>query len=132
MHIDTSRFPMIFVHSDGPADPAAEAQLEALLDRAERFVLVAEHAPTVDHDESPQERRQGALFLKRNKDRLQSFCAGAIIIEGDRATPIPVRLVGHALGKAFGIAFHFVPGSAEAIAQALRLLDRPIPGRPVI
>ncbi|MCV9999433.1 hypothetical protein OE766_14395 [Pararhizobium sp. YC-54] len=122
MHVDTSRFPMVFLYADRQEGSPAETQLEALLDRAERFVLVTEHDPAAAHDETPEERRQKTLFLKRNRDRLQHLCAGAIVIEDGKSTPMPVRLAAQAVGKAFGIAFHFVPGEAEAIAQALHLL----------
>ena len=130
MHVDISRFPMVYLYADRQGNASAERQLEALLDRAERFVLVTEHNPADAHDEAPEGRRQKALFLKRNRERLQRLCTGAIVIEDGRPTPMPMRLAAQAVGKAFGIAFHFVPGEAEAIARALHLLGRTRPEHP--
>lgn len=130
MPIDQSRFPLVFLRSELDAEAAsthdhsAEAQLEAVLDRQERFVLITDHSPGDEQGDSVEERRQRALFFKRNKGRLRRFCAGAIVIEGDRPTPMPMRLAAQAMGKAFGIGFHFVASEAEAIERGVGLVGQ--------
>lgn len=127
MQIDESAFPLVFLRPhDTPTDDfPAEARLEAIFDREERFALITTFTSVDDHDDSPAEERRKALFFKRNRDRFRRFCAGAIVIEGDRPAPVPVRLAAHALGKAFGFDFYFVPTEADAIDRATRLVQRP-------
>jgi hypothetical protein len=122
MQIDTSRFPLVFLHADGAATSSAEAGLESILHREQRFVLITDHSPADDHDESTEERKQRALFFKRNKDRLRRLCVGAIVIEGGRPMPLPIRLAAVAMGKALGFDFHFVASDAEAIDRGLHLV----------
>ena len=129
MQIDANQFPLVFLRPNEDAKgasaskPTPAAQFEAILNRGQHFVLITLHSPTDDPDETAEERKQRALFFKRNKDRLRRLCAGAIVVEGDRPTPIPIRLAAQAMGKAFGFNFHFVTNEAEAIDRAMRLVE---------
>lgn len=123
MLIDQSRFPLIFMRDDVHSDIPATTQLDALLDRNERFVLISDHPPGDEHDETPEERKERALFFKRKKDRLRKHCAGSIVIEGGKPTPMPIRLAAQTFGKAFGIGFFFVRDEPEAIEKATYLLE---------
>lgn len=127
MLIDQSRFPLIFMRADVHSDIPATTQLNALLDRDERFVLISDHPPGDKHDEAPEERKERALFFKRNKERLRKLCAGSIVIEGEKPTPMPIRLAIQTFGKAFGIGFFFVRDEAEAIEKATYLLVQTVP-----
>lgn len=122
MLIDQARFPLIFMRAVVHSDIPATTQLNALLDKDDRFVLISDRPPGGEHDETPAERKERALFFKRNKDRLRKLCAGSIVIEGDNPTPMPIRLAAQTFGKAFGIGFFFVRDEAEAIEKATFLL----------
>lgn len=122
MLIDQARFPLIFMRDDVHSDIPATTQLVTLLDRDERFVLISDHSPGDEDDATPGERKERALFFKRNKDRLRKLCAGSIVIEGDKPTPMPIRIAAQTFGKAFGIGFYFVRDEEEAIEKAKCLL----------
>ncbi len=127
--IDANQFPLVFLrpNEDGEerstSKPSPEAQFEAILDCGRHFVLITTGTPTDGPDETAEERKQKALFFKRNKDRMRRFCVGAIVVEGDRPTSVPMRLAAQAMGKAFGFNCHFVANEARAIDQAMRLVE---------
>lgn len=125
MLIDTSAFPLVYLRDDHQSTPAGagEAQLGALLDRGECFVLLTDHLPgDHDHDEAPEERKQRALFFKRNKERMRALCRGIVIITGDRALSTPIRLAVKGAGKALGVDFAFVSTELDAQQAAERFL----------
>jgi len=128
MKLDATRFPLVFLreHDQPHAAHEAEAQFDALLDRGERFVLLTHHMPGDDHahDESHEDRKQRALFFKRNKQRLEQLCAGLVVITGERSIPAPARLAVQTLGRVLGLAFAFVRDERDALEEAHRLLSR--------
>lgn len=128
MFLDTTRFPFVYLRNDAHPEESTEVQIVALLDRQERFVLVTDHLPSPDHDhdESHEERKQRALFFKRNKPRIRQFCAGGIIVAGDKTVPAYVRLPAQAIGKAFGFELTFVRDEYEALTQGRKLLQQPL------
>jgi hypothetical protein len=133
MLFDTREFPIVRFAADAPLAADAEAQLEALLNRDQRFVLVARKPGEVP-PETGQDRRRRALILKAAKARLRRLCAAMIIVEGSTPTPAPFRLAAAAVGKAFGLPFVFVADDAAATAEARRrlasLADGPGPAQP--
>jgi hypothetical protein len=126
MQFDTSKFPLVFLMEQTHAQSAAtvEAQLAALLDRGERFVLLTDHLPGDHPEESKEERKERALFFKRNKDRLKQLCRGIVFITGERTVSAAIRLAAQGAGKALGLGFAFVPSEDEAQGEAMRLLSR--------
>ncbi|WP_431257337.1 hypothetical protein ACQ86G_22185 [Roseateles chitinivorans] len=130
MRFDTSRFPLVFLMENtqaaGPTE-TVEAQLIALLDRGERFVLLTDHLPGDHAEESHEERKERALFFKRNKDRMKRLCGGLVFITGDRSVSAAVRLAAQGAGKVLGLGFAFVPSEDEATGEALRLLAKGSP-----
>lgn len=122
MYLDQSSFPLVFLSADIPSDMPHELQFEAVLDRAAPFVLIGDHLPDQDHDEPHEERRKRALFFKKNKDRLRSLCRGIVVVEGDKAIPMPLRLAAQAVGKAFGGSLLFVRDEAGAVEAGMALL----------
>lgn len=128
MQLDATRFPLVFLreHDQDHSHQAAEAEFAALLDRGERFVLLTDHLPGDDHghDESHEDRKQRALFFKRNKQRLKDLCAGLVIITGDRSIPAAAKLAVQTLGKVLGFASAFVRDEREAQEQAHKFLVR--------
>jgi len=134
MPIDSTQFPLVFLRLDEGADGSSttsrstEDQLDSVLGREQRFVLIAARAPGGDQDGSPEERKQRALFFKRNRERLRRLCAGAVVVEGDRPTPVAIRLAAQAMGKAFGFSFQFVATEFDAIDRARQLVGRAVSG----
>ena len=127
MKFDTSRFPLVFLMEPEQAQTAepmetVEAQLTALLDRGERFVLLTDHLPGDHAEESHEERKERALFFKRNKDRMKQLCGGIVFITGDRTVSTAIRLAAQGAGKVLGLGFAFVPSADEAQGEAMRLL----------
>lgn len=128
MRLDATRFPLVFLreHDEDHSHQEAEVEFAALLDRGERFVLLTDHLPGDDHghDESHEDRKQRALFFKRNKQRLKDLCAGLVIITGERSIPAAAKLAVQTLGKVLGFASAFVRDEHEAQEQAHKLLVR--------
>jgi hypothetical protein len=124
MRLDTSRFPLVFFRQadQAPASGTPEQQLEALLDRGQAFVLLTDHLPgdhaEASHAESHEERKQRALFFKRNKARMRALCKGLVVLTGERPLPAPARLAAQGAGKALGLAVAFAPDECGGIARA--------------
>lgn len=78
MHVDTSRFPVVWLSSDGPSN--WEPTLDGLLQGGERFVLLTHELPGRDQQASGDDRKRLAVWLKRNREQLSSVCAGSIVI----------------------------------------------------
>ncbi len=123
MQIDKSQYPLVFLratalpHTDNP-----EAELEAILAEDSPFVLISDQPPHNESYESPEAKKARALFFKRNRAHFIRICLGAIVVEGAKPTPMPLRLAAQAFGKAFGVSFHFVPNEDAAVALGNRLL----------
>ncbi|OHV82862.1 hypothetical protein [Rhizobium sp. LCM 4573] len=123
MQIDKSRYPLVFLRETAlPQTEKLEAELEAILTDGLPFVLISDHPPHDEDNEPPEAKKARALFFKRNKALFLRNCAGAIVIEGAKATPMPLRVTAQAFGKAFGVPFHFVPDEGAAMELGNRLL----------
>ena len=123
MQIDKSVYPLVFLRETAsPQTERPEAELEAILVDGLPFVLISDHPPHDEAHERPEEKKTRALFFKRNKALFRRNCAGAIVIEGAKVTPMPLRVAAQAFGKAFGVPFHFVPDEDAAIELGNRLL----------
>lgn len=130
MLLDDSRFPLVFLRAhEAPSSPIDEQRernerLERLLDRQTPFVLIADHS-THDHDdETPEERKERALFFKRIKERMRRYCLGLIVIEGDAPVSAAARVAGTAASKAFGFSIQFVANEEQGVAKAVLLLQK--------
>ncbi|RQO61582.1 hypothetical protein DBV14_04555 [Variovorax sp. KBW07] len=122
MLIDASRSPLVFLRTQGQSNISVEEQLQQLLDKGQRFVLITDHSQDDHHDETPGERKQKALFFKRVKDQMRVLCRGMIVLEGDKSTPAPMRLAAATASKAFGFTVAFVSSEDEAIRKGESLL----------
>ncbi len=126
MQVDDTQFPLVFLREQDQLQTPQQAQhqLEALLNRGQRFVLLTERLGGEDHnhEESHEDRKQRALFFKHNKQRLKDLCAGMVVITQGRAIPAAARLAQHTLGRVLGLRFAFVVDEGQARAEADRFL----------
>jgi hypothetical protein len=130
MLLDDSRFPLVFLRAHEEESSSVDevidrnGQLESLLDKQTRFVLIADHS-THDHDdESPEERKAKALFFKRIKDRMKKYCLGLVVIEGHSPINAAARVAATAASKALGFSIQFAADEEEAAAKGMLLLKK--------
>jgi hypothetical protein len=130
MLLDDSRFPLVFLRAHEEESSSVDevidrnGQLESLLGKQTRFVLIADHS-THDHDdESPEERKAKALFFKRIKDRMKKYCLGLVVIEGHSPINAAARVAATAASKALGFSIQFAADEEEAAAKGMLLLKK--------
>lgn len=130
MLLDDSRFPLVFLrtHDDetSSVDEVLERnrQLEGLLDKQRPFVLIADHSEH-DHDnETPEQRKEKALFFKRIKGRMREYCLGLIVIEGHSPVNAAARIAATAASKALGFSVQFAADEGSAAAKGEALLNK--------
>lgn len=114
MQFDKSQFPLVFLRETNDHGTDAESGFAALLDEGRPFVLIARPHSHDAADETQEAKKARARFIKQNRERLRTLCAAAIAIEGAEPAPLPFKLAAQAFGRAFGVAFHFVPDEAAA------------------
>ena len=124
MHLDTTSFPLVWIRDESQQKDLT-SQLDALLDRRERFVLIVDR--NVEHDEQQDhvEKKRSVLWLKRNRPRLKQWCAGAIVVIDSKAKELVVRPMLYPISKAFGFLVHTArQTNAETEARSLLGIDR--------
>lgn len=124
MLIDDSRRPLVFLRTHEETATSIELQFERLLENDSPFVLITDHSPDDHHHETPEERKQKALFFKRVRDRLRKLCRGMIVVEGDKPTPMVARITAQAASKTFGFSVSFVASEEKAVEQGWLLLGK--------
>jgi hypothetical protein len=122
MLIDLTEFPLVYLRAEQESTRSPEAQIKALFARGERFVMIADHSPEDHHEEPQEQRKERALILKRFRDQLARWCAGAIVIENKGPIAKPIKLASQAFGHAFGVPFAFVKDDVAARETARRIL----------
>jgi len=136
MLLDDSRFPLVFLRAHEEEETSVDEvlernrQLENLLDRKKPFVLIADHSQHDHDDETPEERKEKALFFKRIKDQMRQYCLGLIVIEGNAPMNAAARVAAAAASKAFGFAIQFVTDEETGAAKGLLLLEKDASVRP--
>ncbi|MGC7403376.1 hypothetical protein ACPWR0_11320 [Pandoraea pneumonica] len=95
------------------------AEMVALVNHGEPFVVVYDQLRT---DESHEDRKQRAVWLKHNKAALAEVCKALVSIEPDDAQRAMVKVMGETAVKAFGIPHEAVATREEAIALVRRLI----------
>ncbi|ALS63478.1 hypothetical protein [Pandoraea norimbergensis] len=95
-----------------------EAEMVALVNNGEPFVVVYDQLKA---DESHEDRKQRAVWLKHNKAALAEVCKALVSIEPDDAQRAMVKAMGETAVKAFGIAHEAVATREEALALVRRL-----------
>lgn len=127
MRIDASSFPIVWMRDydhDEDHDFAADRKVMLeLLERGERFVLVAERMPGLSDvgdiaDMGAEERKQRAQLFKAHKDEMTRLCAGMILIGRASGLPTAIRKPLEGLASALGIALLFADSQAAALQLA--------------
>ncbi len=124
MRLDDACFPLVFLRAQAEATAPVNEQFERLLEKRAPFVLITDHSPDHHDDETPEERKEKALFFKRIKGRMRDYCRGMIVIQGNAPANAAMRLAAAAASKAFGFAVHFEIDAAHAAVKGLTLLDK--------
>lgn len=130
MLLDDSRFPLVFLRAHEEESSSIDEvlgrnrQLETLLDKQKPFVLIADHSAHDHDDETPEERKEKALFFKRIKDRMKRYCLGLIVIEGHSPVNTAARIAAAAARKALGFSVQFAVDEEQAAAKGMLLLEK--------
>jgi kynurenine formamidase len=123
MFLDIADFPVVRMQA-GPGKPEWESQFAALLSRAQRFVLLSVESPDTERDKSQNDRKQHALWLKRNRPALAQWCAGAVIVQPSLAAATASRVMAPALAKAFGFPVRIVGSESDVDTEVTKLLSQ--------
>ncbi|VVE48814.1 hypothetical protein PCA20602_04575 [Pandoraea capi] len=95
-----------------------EAEMVALVKHGAPFVVVYDQ---LTRDETHEDRKQRAVWLKHNKSALAAVCKALVSIEPDETRRAAIRTMGEAAVKAFGIPHEAVATREEAEALVERL-----------
>jgi hypothetical protein len=98
-----------------------EDEMEALLARAEPFVIIFEGERP---DEAQEDRKHRGIWLKQNKLRLGTVCKALITIEKNDLRRFAPNAQSAMSEKAFGIPMIIVADQSEATDAAKQKLGR--------
>ncbi|MBN3791326.1 hypothetical protein [Burkholderia sp. Ac-20353] len=118
---DISRFPFCVFRAQAATPGYAsqwEKEIDALMREGAAFVVVY---VSLDADETHEDRRHRAVWLKQNKAALGAVCKALISVEPDPERRAAVAAHGETAVKAFGIPHEAVASLDDAAALAARL-----------
>jgi hypothetical protein len=125
MQLDMTQFPLIWMreHSDDheqEEDAAAREALLALLERGEKFVLIATRLPTLAElaELKPEDKKMRAKLFKTHRAQLTRLCAGMIMIGSAANLPQPICKAVQGFTAMMGVAVFFAASVADADAIA--------------
>lgn len=127
MYMDISDFPIVWLHyrpnQDKPGDNVLTT-FEALLDRATPFVMIGLDAfsDENEHEHSPDERKNMALWVKKNRTRLRQAVLASILVEPSTAKRDAATTFVAMAGKFWGYPTLLAASTAMALGMAERLL----------
>ncbi len=122
MFIDISQAPFVYIREEVESSVPIAEQFQALLEQDQPFVLITNHGQDDHPEETPEERKEKALFFKKVKTRMRELCRGMIVLEGEKPTPAAMRMMATAASKAFGFAVQFAASEEQALQQGRALL----------
>ncbi|OMG71085.1 ATP--cob(I)alamin adenosyltransferase [Burkholderia ubonensis] len=133
MQIVTTEFPFVWLRYSGSThtDPARLiVELDALLARRERFVLLTDDAPTGDDRgaDDHELRKQLAKWSKANRVQSREWIPAMIAIEPDASRRVALDAFSGTFEKVWGYPLNAAASRDEALALARRLLDAPARG----
>ncbi|MBN3789427.1 ATP--cob(I)alamin adenosyltransferase [Burkholderia sp. Ac-20353] len=133
MQIVTTEFPFVWMHytRSRQSDPMAMlAELDALLARRERFVILTDDVPAAGNRESEDHevRKQLTLWSKANRARSREWIPAMIAIEPDVQLRAAIAAFADTFEKVWGYPLNVAENRDDALAQARQLLAEPARG----
>lgn len=119
---DISDFPIVRIRVNGlPAGYTRTwtPEMDALVQRGDPFVLVLVDGHGED---SPQDRKSKAQWIKVNKEAFAASCRGFVSVEPNLAKRLALRAQGAIIARTFGLNFVVARDLVAAEAAARRLL----------
>ncbi|KVO97108.1 hypothetical protein [Burkholderia ubonensis] len=120
---DISRFPFCVFRAQAATPGYAlqwEKEIDALMREGAPFVVVY---VSLEADETHEDRKHRAVWLKQNKAALGAVCKALISVEPDPERRARVAEQGETAVNAFGIPHEAVASLDEAVTLAARLTD---------
>ncbi|UXS43055.1 hypothetical protein FY150_24985 (plasmid) [Agrobacterium tumefaciens] len=120
MQLDFTELPVIWMreHEEGQVHNDAEdrEQLLAVLQRGQRFVLIADRMPTLPDlsEMDAQERKVRAKMFKVYRQDLARLCRGMILIGRAAAMPLAIKKTIEGFSSAMGVALLFAESEPAA------------------
>jgi hypothetical protein len=121
--IEAEAFPIVRIRYDrtGPAGQDNYLELfEALLDREQPFVLIGNGAQL--YEESHEERKHIALWMKRNRARLNRLVRAMVYVEPNTEQRLASRPAAFVFEKFWGFPMLVSESDREAMSIAESLL----------
>lgn len=125
MLIQDSDFPIVRMYYDRPGpkdDESGIALFEKLLSQPRPFVLIGFGGSDEEHEHSHEERKQVALFMKRNHEPLHRLVKSMVYVEPVAAKRFVAKAQAFVFAKAWGFPMIVAKSEPEALAIADRLL----------
>jgi hypothetical protein len=124
MTLDIQNFPIVRVSETPSSTLTLEKQLEMLLDREEKFVLIIPNIPEKEEHETltSAEKKHRALWIKQNRTRLKQWCVGGIMIARSSALRLTLKPLLYSASKVFGFPVYLVESEELAKIEIQRLL----------
>ncbi|MEN5095469.1 hypothetical protein [Stenotrophomonas sp. TWI1409] len=126
MQLDALDFPIVWMRFKAPSNSPGLSpfeEFEQLLARKQPFVLINDEGlDRSNHEESPEERKQVSLWMKRNKAELRSYVKAAIYIEPSTAKRVATKAFAAIYEKFWGYPMMMAITMDEAVRLANDLL----------
>ncbi|MDE1149243.1 MAG: hypothetical protein PW843_22000 [Azospirillaceae bacterium] len=120
---DVSDFPVVRPRP-GPVSPGAGVQwvreMDALLARAQPFVMVMDGS--MHEEEAHEDRRERAIWMKQNRDRMAALCRLVVAVEPDAVRRAAFKVQAAIAVKAFGVPMDVTATQEEAALKAATAL----------
>ncbi|QOT77960.1 hypothetical protein [Cupriavidus basilensis] len=120
---DASRFPIVIGRTQAMQAGYAiqwREEMTALVEQGRPFVLIHDQRPA---EETQEDRKQRALWLKQYKAPLGAVCRALIHIEPDPIRRAALKAQALLAVKAFGIPMAISATMSDALSLAARVLD---------
>lgn len=121
MRIDSAQFPLVWMYSNENDPAGAFHAFDALLARQLPCVMISREGDA-RHEHAPQERKQVALWLKRNKPALRAYVKGVVQVEPNAHRRLAIRAFMIMLSKAWGCPMFVAESEPAALFMAQKLL----------
>ncbi|WHO37768.1 hypothetical protein PMI04_014480 [Sphingobium sp. AP49] len=125
MLLEDTEFPIVRMHYNRVGtrdDPSGFATFDRLLNRNQPFVLMGLGGSDEAHEHSPSQRKEIALWMKRNREPLHRLVRAMVYVEPHAAKRFVARAQAIVFGKAWGFPMVVRSSEQEARNAAERLL----------